>query len=306
VTGRVGRWVRVTVRLMLVAALLALLLGLGNRPAPKARHRPLLDVVVAVDRTTSMSALDDPSGSRMTAVRGDLLALGGHLDAVRFSLVTFGTSGTLEVPFTSDRSAYDSAVRALQVEPATAGSGSSIDRVVPLLVDQLDQSAAAVGDHIPVLVLVSDGENTEPSDLAGFTELGERLRSGVVLGYGTSKGGSMPLRRVAVDKVPPAVLPAADLVTDQTTGRPAVSRLDRGNLHRVATDLGVTYVHSNGKQDLAEVANAFQAAAYADLPPTEPQRELRWWWALVLLVLALVELRLGWRRYLETRRERGR
>ena len=117
-------------RLALVAALLALLVGLGNRPAPEAQRLPALDVLVAVDRTTSMSALDDPSGSRLTAVRRDLTRLGELLDSASFSLLTFGQSTTLELPSTTDRVAYDDAVRTLQVEPATAGTGTSVGRPV--------------------------------------------------------------------------------------------------------------------------------------------------------------------------------
>ena len=230
---RTRAWRSAIRRLALVAALLALLAGLGNRPEPAARHRPQLDVLVAVDRTTSMSSVDDPTGSRITAARRDLLAVLDDLGAVSVAVSTFGQDARLELPLTSDRTAIEAAVRALQVEPATSGSGSSLDRAVPLLVDQLDQ---ADSDHRTAVIVVSDGEATTPTDLTSFAEVGELVQAAVVLGYGTPEGGVMPLRRLDADGGNARDVAAGPLVTDPQTAAPAVSRLDAGNLQQVARE----------------------------------------------------------------------
>jgi Ca-activated chloride channel family protein len=306
-SGRTGAWLSAIRRLAMVAALLALLTGLGNRPEPAARHRPQLDVLLAVDRTTSMSAVDDPTGSRITAARRDLLALLDDLGAVDVAVSTFGRDAQLELPLTSDRTAIADAVRALQVEPATVGSGSSLDRAVSLLVDQLDQideldQATPDSEHRTVVIVVSDGEATTATDVRPFAEVGERVQAAVVLGYGTAEGGVMPVRRLDVDGGNAREVAAGPLVPDPLTAAPAVSRLDPGTLQQVADQLGGTYVHPDGSQDLADTAAALSAAAYADLSPTEPRRELRWVWALLLLLLTVPELLTSWRGFLEARR----
>ncbi len=290
-------------RIALVAALLALLLGLGNRDTAAPQRLPEIELLVAIDVTTSMSALDDPSGSRITAVRRDLVELVRHLDQVRLSVITFGRSADLRLPFTPDRLAYRDVVEAVQVERALAGVGSSVGRAVRPVRRALDDAAAAGSDRIPALVLVTDGENTVPGRQRSFTRVGDRVQAGVVLGYGTEAGGLMPVERVDVDEQPPAPDAVTALVTNRETGEPALSRLDSDNLLTIADELGAAYVPADGSQDLARVAAALETAAYADLEPGEPERELRWLWALLLLVLVLPELRAGWRRYLEARRE---
>ena len=75
-SARTGSVLAFVGRVALLAAAAALFLGLGNRPAPKPQATPQLDVLVAVDRTASMSALDDPTGSRIIAARRDLTELG--------------------------------------------------------------------------------------------------------------------------------------------------------------------------------------------------------------------------------------
>ena len=93
--------------------------------------------------------------------------------SANFSVVTFGQSTTIELPFTPDRVAYADEVRDVQVEQADGGAGSSLGRPVPSLEQALDRRARADdgldgtgADRIPVLVLVSDGENTSPEPQA--------------------------------------------------------------------------------------------------------------------------------------------
>ena len=289
-------------RLALLGVGVAMLLGLGNRPVPKAQATPQLDVLVVVDRTASMSALDDPTGSRITAVRQDLIELGDNLDAAQFSLITFGTSATVQLPFTSDRVAFDDEVSTLQVEKADRGAGSSIGIAAPLMASELDRAKAAHPDHIPVVVFLSDGESTSAETQVSFAPVGQRVRSGVVLGYGRETGGVMPLERVPVDQQVPTRQQVAAFITDDKTGAPARSRLDDANLGTVAFQLGGTYVRGDGTQDMGAVAAELEAVALATLAPTERERELRWCWALALLLLLLPELRQGWRMYWQARR----
>lgn len=301
---RTGLVIGLARRAAVVAALVALVLGLGNREAPAPQRLPELSVLVAVDVTTSMSALDDPSGSRITAVRRDLVELVRGLDQVRLSVITFGRSRAVRLPSTPDRTAYEEVVASLQVERPEAGSGSSVGRAVRGILVELERAEAAPGDPIPVLVLVTDGENTVPDEQPSFEEVGGSVGAAVILGYGTAEGGLMPLERVEVDAKPPTAAQVGRAVlTDRETGEPALSRRDDENLQDIAAELDAPYVAADGTHDLAQVAADLEATAYADLEPAEPERELRWLWALLLLLLVLADLRRGWRGWLEARRE---
>jgi Ca-activated chloride channel family protein len=296
------RRVRLVRRVLLAVALLLLVLAPGDREAVAPQATPELDVVVAVDRTTSMSALDDPSGSRITAVRRDLVELGDQLGPAQLSLVTFGETATQRMPLTSDRTIYRGEAGSIQVERADDGAGSSVGLAVPLLEDLFDRAADAGGDRLPVLVFVSDGENTSPEEQASFRELAGQTVAAVVLGYGTAEGGPMPLVRVELDEVPPPAADPGPTVTVQETGEVAISRLDEANLRLIADELDATYLPPSETRSMAEVAADLAEQAYADLEPGRPQRELRWLWALLVILLALPELRTGWRLWLGGRR----
>jgi Ca-activated chloride channel family protein len=299
VTRHARVWLTALRRLTLVAVLVAVLVGVGDHDAPRATRLPELDVLVVVDLTTSMSALDDPTGSRITAARRDLVALGEQLESARFTVVTVGGDAKVVLPATSDRVAYEDIVQNLQVQPADAGIGSSADRFVAL-VDHL--LARHPKGRRPVLVYAGDGESTDRWDASLVGVLHGRLRAAAVLGYGTQQGGVMPLVRVAPDETPPAPAAAGALVPDPATGQAAVSRSSPATLATIADEVGGSYVVCDGSQDMTSVASAIQVTAYADLAPVRAARQLGWAWGLLLLLLVLPELRRGWRQWLEARR----
>ncbi len=297
-----GAWLLLR-RVALVLVLVAIVLGVGDRTASRRPSAPAppLDVLVAIDRTTSMSALDDPAGSRLAAAVRDVDALAEAVPSARFSVVVFGAAAQTVVPFTTDRDALRLALAAIVAEAPTDGAGSSLDRPVPLLGALLggtDQRDAPPTDRPRALVVASDGERTAAGGSTSYEALDPLLDGGVVLGYGTTQGGRMPL--VADDPG------GADrLVIDPATGAPALSRLDEGALRDVAAQIGGVYLHRTEAGGLGPAVAALRSGARADpgarVGPGE--RHVGWLWALLLLVLALPELRRGWRRWLEARRE---
>jgi Ca-activated chloride channel family protein len=178
-----------------------------------------------------------------------------------------------------------------------------VGRAVPLLVDLFERASRADTERLPVLVFLSDGENTSPEEQASFRALAGQTVAAVVLGYGTAEGGVMPLERVGLDEDPPPASDPGPVVTDSATGAVAVSRLDGANLQLIADELDATYLAPGEDRSMAAVAAELAERAYADLEPGRPQRELRWLWALLGIALALPELRTGWRLWLQARRE---
>ncbi|GHJ58705.1 hypothetical protein NOK12_12230 [Nocardioides sp. OK12] len=284
-------------RSAIVAVLLAIATGLGNVDAPTPERRPLLDVVVAVDTTTSMAAQDHDAGSRLAAARDDLVALTQALPAARYTLVSFGSEAEVELRSGTDPVVVEEEVRALEVEAPTDGQGSRVDRGLPLLEDlvapeALEESAGLVGgaDLRRVLVFISDGENTAEGEQASFEPLSDDLDAALVLGFGTAQGGRMP-----ADAGQRRQDENAGWVLDRETGAPALSRLDEDNLRDIAEESGGSYVHRTGADGMVTVAAELEEAAYAGLEEVDAERQVTWLWATLLLVLLLLELRVAWR-----------
>lgn len=282
--------------LILVTLLVALLVPLrfGEQAAPTQVAD--IEVLVVLDRTRSMAAYDYAGDRpRWTGVKQDLEALTEALPGARFGLLTYGSSAHLDLPFTSDASAFDTAVETTVVEPIFYASGSRADRPLDAVLDTLERSEDAHPDRRRFVVFVSDGENTEGGDQKSYAEVADHIDGGVVLGYGTEEGGRMP--------------EADDLsrdegwVTDYDTFDDAISHADPGNLQTVAGQLGVPFVHRTEPGGMKEVAAGFNPDYRVEDDEEHPAKvDFVWVAGLVLALLVLWELFVVWRAVWTTRR----
>ena len=272
--------------IVLVFALVLLQPGFGERAVPTSVTD--IEVLVVVDRTRSMAALDHQGGPRIHGVQQDLVALTEALPGARFGLMTFGNEVALELPFTSDSTTFTTAVETLRLEGVYDGGGSHMDRPLEDMEQVLERADEQHPDRRRIVVFVADGENTAAGEQASFAPLEDLVDGGVVLGYGTEEGARMP--------------EADDLsedggyVYDESTGQDAVSRLDEENLRTIADELDIGYVHRTGPGGMEEVAADFEAGSTVDEEQAGTvQHDLTWLVGLVLLGLVLLELRSGWR-----------
>jgi Ca-activated chloride channel family protein len=260
--------------------------GFGTRAAPTQVTD--IDILVVVDRTRSMAALDYQAAPRINGVKQDLTALSDALPGARFGLMTFGADATLELPFTSDTSTFATAVDTLRLEGPFDGTGSQTDRPLQAMQSVLERADEQHPDRRRIVVFVSDGEETGGSEPASYSGLEDLVDGGIVLGYGTDEGAKMP---TADD------LSAKDgYVYDQESGEDAVSRIDEDNLEAIADQLGIDYQHRTRPGGMDTVAQGFDAsAAVEDGEGAPAKHDLTWLFGLLLLALVLVELRSWWR-----------
>jgi len=278
---------RVAIALTFVIVLLRP--GFGTADVPTRLSD--IDVLVVVDRTRSMAALDYAGRKpRIEGVRADLTALAEELPGARFAMVGFGAESRLTLPFTTDASAFQSAVETLDLERPREGDGSSATRPVAEVVEVLERAAERRPDRRRVVVYVGDGEDTTSAGTdRSFDEVADLVVGGAVLGYGTTDGAEMP----AADDLD------LDLgyVEDPESGEPAISRADLDNLRDIADELDVDFQHRTGTGDMDRVVDSFEGSYVdgerGDGPPAE--HDLTWLFGLLLLGLVLVELRSGWR-----------
>jgi Ca-activated chloride channel family protein len=219
------------------------------------------------------------------------------LPSSRFTIVTFGDTVRTEVPSTSDVALARETLDLVPREEPFAGSGSVVDRPLEAMRATLTRTQEAHPERRQVVVLMTDGENTAPREQESFAVLEPLVDAGVVLGYGTDSDGLMPLDDAHPDE---------GWVIDPATGEPALSRIDESNLHEVAQELGVPYLHRSSPGGLADLAAGWQERFTSRSDggaEIRAQLELGWLLALALLVVAALDLRRHWRQLWQARRE---
>ncbi|MEP9382650.1 VWA domain-containing protein [Nocardioides sp. KR10-350] len=272
-------------RVLIVAVMVVILVRPGWGEAKTVLHRTDLDVLVVVDRTRSMDALDGPGGKpRLSLAIDDLVTLADDLPGARFAGITFGGDVVrLELPYTTDTAAFSAFAQTIKPEGPFDGVGSRIDspleQMQTVLADDVDQHP----DRRRIVVFVSDGENTAGGDQASFEPLKKYVDGGVVLGYGTEQGGKMLIDDER---------PGQGYMTDPDSARDAVSRIDTGNLRSVASQLDISFQHRTERDDasLAEAARSFRAAPARSGGTGHHEREITWVFGIVLVPLLIWEL----------------
>lgn len=253
-------------------------------PAPVTEAKPCVDVLLVVDRTGSMGALDWADGQlRLEGVRNDIAALVAALPDVRWSVVSWDIEAVRELPFTDDEAALLNWTHVARQEITRYSNGSSLDRPLETTLRVLTEAQARNPDNRQVMVLLSDGETTTDTQIASFEPLAPLLDDGLVLGYGTAEGARMRANDGAVDTE------TQEWITD-VRGNPAVSHLDEAALQTAAAQMGVNYLHRTS----ADAAELQAWAAQLDAKPrtTVEVPGKTWlaqnWPAAVVVVLGLI------------------
>ncbi len=223
-------WLRAGVLLLLGAvALQPAIVGSEDPPTPTAT-----DIVLVVDRTTSMGAADyNGKRPRMEGVAADVAELVAAMPSARYSVVVMDNDARIEVPWTTDTAAVVTFAQTMGWREETFGIGSDISVGKPLAEELLSTSAQTRPQARRFLVYLGDGEQTMEATPASFDSLAPLLTGAKVWGYGTQQGGRMTLRSDTDELV-------------EQDGVPQLSMINEGALQQIADDLGGTYEHRTG------------------------------------------------------------
>lgn len=217
-----------------------------------------LDVLFVIDNTISMVA-EDYNGNtpRMEAVRDDCEYIMEELSGARFAVITFRHDSQILVPYTNDSDMALEAIDALKIADEYYSRGSSPNDVIDEMKKVLNGSKNK-SDRKQIVFFISDGEITNGDKLSSFQELKKLIDGGAVLGYGTESGGYM--------KVIDSYTNREKYMYDETSSLypypKAVSKIDQGNLKKIANDIGVQYIYmsnqSNLKENLKDIKESFE------------------------------------------------
>ena len=222
-----------------------------------------VEIYLVVDRTGSMAAEDwaggpdAGGGTRLDGVKSDLTAIRDAWPQARFCILALDSSAARELPLTSDLAAVTSWIGSLQQEITQRSQGSSLDRMLPLLVKVLTRAKEKNPEDARLVYILSDGEATDDgqgaaeSSAAGATwaKAGQLTDGGAVLGYGTTSGGMM--RSFDGSSTPGS----GKYILDPGSGKPAVSVPDTQALASAAKALGVPYFQRTGGSDDAPASD---------------------------------------------------
>lgn len=274
--GGTGHW---ALRVVAVLALAVIAAG-PSVGRPNSQEVGVgVDVFLVVDRTGSMVAEDYVDGStRLSGVKQDLPALVEAVPGARYSILSWDSSATRQLPLSSDGQAVSSWADTLRQEPTAQSRGSNVGRPVDLLAEALQNAADAQPNHVRLVFFLSDGESTDDEEVPSYASMADLVDGGAVLGYGTTAGG-----RMMKDDDSGYILDSA--------GAEAVSVIDEAALQTVASELGIPYVHRVGPDQAQLTALVGDVQGESELR-AEGRRIMIWnpvvWPAAIALALILL------------------
>lgn len=282
------------------------LIALGPAvPAATETVRTNAEVFFVVDRTGSMAAEDYNEGEpRLEGVRHDIMGIVEAMPGARFSIVSFDSRATRQLPLTTDTRAVGTWTETLTQEITAYSAGSAIDRPIETLTEALEGAEERSPENVRVVFLLADGENTEGDDSAGdeevgsYEELADLVDAGGVLGYGTPDGG-----RMRVYDGTPETGAGTDAAWIKDTTKPddppAISRIDETQLRRVADQLGVDYSHRTAPDDVSGLVSDIDVDTIAE---EDNRREVTVYADIYWPIAAVLAVLLAWEAGFQARR----
>jgi Ca-activated chloride channel family protein len=268
------------VKLGLVAVgIIAVILALARPQWGRSQielERTGVDLVIALDVSRSMLAVDAGSTNRLAAATDAIIRLLDELGGDRIGLVVFAGEAFVAAPLTRDHVAVERALNA--ADPGIVSEqGSNLEEAIEWANESFDR--AAPGPR--ALLVVSDGEQLQGDAIKAARKA---LREGIrvhTAGVGSAAGA----------RVPPRPAQSAGYVRN-TLGREVMSRIDEHRLQRIAEAGGGVYTRINDLDSRA-LADWFTRAAAA-LPRStekrevnEPRERFQWPLAVGLMMLAM-------------------
>lgn len=249
---------------------------------------PKVDVLFVVDNSISMLAEDYglSNGRRLDAVKKDCEYIMEKLPGASFGLVKFEDTPEIMVPFTTDSTMVKQSLSLLKGEGSLHAAGTSMNTVMDSMEDILNDGR----DNKKVVFFISDGEDTLNDYLESFPRLKHFTHGGAVLGYGTTKGGRMKTVTFFGTEEEPEYL---EVYNEETWDREyALSKIDEGNLRKIASDFGIEYVHMTNTSQVDRIINSVQnditTSADAEGTTTTAGYKDTYFWLLIPLAVILV------------------
>lgn len=246
---------------------------------------PKVDVMFVVDNTISMLAEDyGDHERRIDAVKADCQYITEQLPGASFSVVKFDDAVKVMIPYTVDANMVVETIGLMNGVSQYHARGTSLNTVMDAMEPILNDGR----ENFKVVFFISDGEVLSGEQLKSYGGLKELVDGGAVLGYGTEKGGPMlPVEYYEEESEATYLYYYEDY--DQKL---ALSKIDEGNLKKIASDFGVDYVHMTRQSEIHTVIKDLQAQinnleVTEDMDSKEGYGDIYFWFVIPLILLLI-------------------
>ena len=253
VTGFVSRKRQIARYFILLMVFLFLILALARPQSQKEKQEIEIkgaEVIILADVSKSMLVEDMRGFSRLDVMKKELDKLINMLAGQRVGLISFSGSAVLISPLTLDHSALRVFVKSLSPgEHSIQGTDFGIAfRIAGQALRR--GSALNPSSSSRVIVVASDGEDNEAQARIAAKELNSQNVRIFTLGFGTRRGGMIPVYDKQGNKLS---------YKKDREGNPVVSRFDEGNLKKIARiGNGAFYTVSLGGSTINKVYSDIQ------------------------------------------------
>ena len=256
-------------------ALSALILGLVNpKIGTKVEtvKREGIDIVFAMDVSKSMLA-EDVAPSRLEKSKQIVSQIINQLGSDRIGIVAYAGSAFPVLPITTD---YAVAKMFMQsMGPGMVSSqGTSLDEAIKLSGTYFDDKSKTS----KLLIMISDGED-HSEGAEGAAEEAKKMGIKIItIGLGTSKGGTIPLKKNGV----------VESYQRDNEGEVVITKLNEAGLSTIAKITGGGYVNGNNtKQVLEYVKNTLDKIQKTEFEATEMadfQSQFQWFLGIAFVL----------------------
>ena len=246
-----------------------------------------IDVLFVIDNSISMIAEDYKGNTRFSGVIANTEYIMDKLAGGSFALITFNNVSNIIAPFVDDPDITKNAIRDIKAKNSLYAKGTTLnvvyDDLKTMLTDIEDRDEKKVA-----VFFLSDGEITaEDKTLRSFADLKQYVDVGAVMGYGTTSGGKMKADDNYYYQDP------SGYMLDRTAPYPyplALSKINESNLKKIASDMGIKYVHMTKNTDIDNVLNELKDKVYKESDEAEEvYRDTYYIYAIILLFFLGVE-----------------
>lgn len=260
-----------------------------------------LDVVMVVDTTPSMSALDyNGQSQRRDGVRNDIEKLQKQLVGARVAIIAVDETAHTELPFTTDSSTVVAVAKTIDTYVSTYSTGSSLDKAVDVAVEMLKKSESQHPTRSQVLFYFGDGEQDPQKKRNSFAPIQPYIKGGGVLGYGTEAGGKMKLFSQDMGYEDKYSINRYVTQFDSSAGYvevPVISKINQANLKDIASELKIPYSHRTSPSEPLDVFMPSITRIASETREIEGYNNLYWvaaillygvllWWVVLLAINA--------------------
>jgi len=234
------------------------------------------DIFIAIDLSQSMNA-QDIGPSRIQRVKFELQNLVKNFNSDRIGLIIFSSEAFIQCPLTFDQNVLQLHLDGLNTN-LVPNQGTDIAAPLSLAFRKF-QNDDSPEPKSKSIILISDGEDFGEDLPSILDEINEANIKVFTVGVGTSQGSTIPAGN--------------GIIMDPNSGAPAITKLETGNLKRIASQTDGAYFElSDETQEIPQLVAAIEKleGAVTGTRMVEASANKYFYFLLVAFGLALLDM----------------